>query len=224
MPQDIPNNDAGLIADVQNFVSVVTGAPAHFGLTAAQVSALSAALTAFQGVIATVNTTRTTLLNLNAQKRADDDALVALYRELRQVAQKNPTTNDADRAALHLATGAGDPSVHLNNSEEFQTAPLLDVQQSGVHVHRINFFMKGKASGSTRKPSHAVGCKLFVKIDGAPSTDLNDYEMIAIDSRSPYEYIHKPENAGKLAHFIGAWADADGGIGNQSETFSAMIT
>lgn len=48
--------------------------------------------------------------------------------------------------------------------------------------------------------------------------------MIALDTRSPYDYAHNAANAGKQAHYIGAWANADDSQGSQSEVFSIMIT
>lgn len=224
MPQDIPQDIPGLLADVQNFINIVVVTPAQFGLTAAQVAALQNAATEAQSAVNEAATTRATLASLFVIQKEKLDALETLYRQDRRIVQANPTTTDADRAALHLATGEKDSSATAHNAAEFAAAPLLNVEQAGVHSHQINFFMEGKASGSTKKPAWAQGCKLFLKIDGAASTDLADYQMIALDTRSPYVYSHDAADAGKTVHYIGAWADEDGAQGGQSEAFSLMIT
>jgi hypothetical protein len=84
--------------------------------------------------------------------------------------------------------------------------------------------MEGKASGSTKKPAWAQGCKLFLKIDGAASTDLKEYQLIAMDTKSPYDYAHSAANAGKTAHYIAVWTTKDEEDSPQSEAFSLVIT
>jgi hypothetical protein len=221
MPNDLPRDAAGLIAEAENFISVTTANPAHFGLTAAQIASLTnltgTADNALTDRKSAENAFRAAVATLKETLRE----LEKILRQFRQIVQANPATTDADRAALHLATGEGDGG-NAGNALEF--APLLLCEPSGVHVHRVRFFMQGEASNSTRKPPGALGAKIYLKIDGAASTDLKEYQMIALDTKSPYEYPHDAANAGKTAHFVAAWTTKDEEDSPQSEVFSLVIT
>lgn len=223
MAHDLPRDDEGLILAAQNFHAAVTAHATNYGLTAAHLTELNNFITRATGDRATFIAAREALNVASAEKKQSMRLLEQYFRQLRQLVQANPATTDVDRETLHLATGdAGDSTAA--NAAEFQQAPLLNVVQAGVHAHRVNFFMVGKESGSTKKPANAEGCKIFLKIDGAPSTDLDDYQLIAFDTRSPYEYTHDAENAGKQAHYIAAWSARDDSQSPQSEVFSLTIT
>jgi hypothetical protein len=221
MPDGLPQHAAGLIAEANNFISVTNANPAHYGLTAAQITDLTNKTgTADNGLadrIAAENAFRVAVAKAKEMLRD----LETLLRQLRRIVQANPTTTDADRVALHLATGEGDGESGANALE---FAPLLLVEPSGVHHHLIRFFMQGEASNSTRKPPGVLGAKLYVKIDGAASTDLKEYQMIAMDTKSPYTYDHNAANAGKTAHYIALWTTKDEDDSPQSEVFSLVIT
>ena len=109
-------------------------------------------------------------------------------------------------------------------ADALEFAPLLLVEPSGVHIHRIRFFMPEESSNSTRKPRGVLGAKLYLKIDGAAGTDLKEYQLIAMDTKSPYEYAHSAANAGKTAHYIAIWTTKDEEDSPQSEVFSLVIT
>jgi hypothetical protein len=129
---------------------------------------------------------------------------------------------DADRAALHLATGEGGDDDSAADALEF--APLLLCELVGVHVHRVRFFMQGEASDSTKKPPGVLGAKIYLKIDGAPSTDLKEYQLITMDTKSPYDYTHSAANAGKTAHYVAVWTTKDDDDSPQPEAFSLVVT
>jgi hypothetical protein len=221
MADSLPTDAAGLIAEANNFISVTTANPTHFGLTAAQIADLTGKTGAASDALDDRNADENAFRGAVAKLREMLRDLEAVLRQLRRVVQANPATTAADRAVLHLATGEGDGDSGANALE---FAPLLLVEPSGVHQHRVRFFMQGEASNSTRKPTGTLGAKIFMKIDGAASTDLKEYQMIAMDTKSPYDYEHNAANAGKTAHYIAVWTTKDEDDSPQSEVFSLVIT
>ena len=222
MPDDLPRDAAGLIAEAENFISVTTANPAHYGLTAAQITDLTNKTGTADNTFTDRNSAENAFRVAVATFKAALKELETTLRRLRRIVQVNPATTDADRAALHLATGEGDGGGNISDALEF--APLLLCEPSGIHIHRARFFMQGEASDSLKKPPGVLGAKIYLKIDGAPSTALKEYQLIAIDTKSPYEYAHDAANAGKTAHFIAVWTTKDEDDSPQSEVFSLVIT
>jgi hypothetical protein len=220
MAEDIPQDTAGVLADIQNFINVTDGSEAAHGLTEAQVGALRSKRTDTVAKIDAQAVADTAKRTASAERRAAYKDLVDKYRELRQVVQNHPETTDVMRAVLGLATGEGGGDI----ADALEFAPLLLCEPSGVHHHLIRFFMQGEASNSTRKPPGILGAKIFLKIDGAASTDLKEYGLIVMDTKSPYIYEHNAANAGKTAHYITAWTTKDEDDSPQSEVFSLVIT
>ena len=223
MANDLPRDAAGMIAEAENFISVTTSNPAHFGLTAAQLTELDGATTVSNTALAARNNAENTFRGSVTTNREALDTLETILRQLRQIVQVNPATTDTDRTLLHLATGEGGEGGG-SISESLATAPLILVENAGVHLHQPRFFMPDEPSSSTRKPKGIHGAKIFMKIDGAASTDLKEYQLIAIDTKSPYTYAHSAANAGKTAHYIALWTTRDDEDSPQSEVFSLVIT
>jgi hypothetical protein len=217
---NLPNDAAGLIAEAENFISVTTANPAHYGLTAAQITNLTNQTGTADNALADRNSAENAFRVAVATFKEKLRELEKLLRQLRQIVQANPATTDADRAALHLATGEGGGNI----GDALEFAPLLLVEPSGIHLHRARFFMQGEASNSTKKPPGVLGAKIYLKTDGAASTDLKEYQLIAMDTKSPYEYTHSAANAGKTAHYIAVWTTKDEEDSPQSEVFSLVIT
>lgn len=221
MAVDLPRDAAGLISEAENFISVTTANPAHYGLTAAQITDLTnktgTADNAFTDRKNAENAFRVAVATFKEKLKSLETTL----RQLRRIVQANPATTDADRAALRLSTGEGDDG---NVADALEFAPLLLCETAGVHVHRVRFFMQGEASGSTKKPPGVLGAKIYLKIDGAASTDLKEYQLIAMDTKSPYDYTHSAANAGKTAHYVAVWTTKDDDDSPQSEAFSLVIT
>lgn len=209
-----------VIADAQNFFNVLDGNAAAGGLTQDQLDELKTKTNLIITKISDQAASLTAYRTDTAERKAATADFKDLFRKLRQVVQAHPGTTDALRASLNLATGEGG----AGGDDLFEIAPLLLVGQAGIHEHRVNFFMQGEDSDSTKKPKGADGAKIYLKIGGEPSTNLKEYQMIAFDRKQPYVWKHEPEDAGKTAHYIALWATDDDEESPQSEVFSLVIT
>lgn len=213
----------GLMTEARYFWSIVKMAPTDYQLTTEQAAMLNNLTTDAE----TALDARTALDNQLTTARADfKDKITALdefFRPLRQSVKNNPATTDVQRAELHLTTGdGGDGGDSLIDA--LATAPLLSVEQTGIRQQMIYFFMPGEKSTGTKKPNGVHGCKIYVKIGDAPPASIKDCALITTDTKSPYNYRHESEDAGKKAHYIGIWVDKDDATSPPSETFSITIT
>lgn len=217
---NLPRDAAGKISDARNFVRELSTDPTAVGLTAAQITLLTAKTDDFEDSVNAQDAAETAKREATADKRAKETDFEAFFRELRQIAQKHPGTTDVDRARLKLATGEGKDE----GGDPLESAPLVEGEQGGIHDHIIYFFMAGEKSSSTKKPRGVFGAPIYVKIGGEATTNLKEYEMATLDRKAPYLMRHDAADAGKVAHYICLWEDADGNRSPQSAVFSMTIT
>ena len=209
----------GLMTEARHFSDIVFVNPTAYSISETQAGELKNLVQNAEAALAARTTAENALTVARAEFKADFEALSDLFRPLRQSVKENPATTDVQRAELHLTSSA---VPDAGDSLDF--APLVLVENSGVHQHRINFFMQGEQSGSTKKPKGTLGAKIYCKIDGAATADLKDYDFITLDTKSPYVYDFEATNAGKQAHYIVLWTDADDNTSPQSEAFSLIVT
>jgi hypothetical protein len=212
----------GLMTEARYFWSVIKTAPTDYQVTADQAATLETLTTAAEASRDNRTDLENQLTTVRAEFKGDVEELDAFFRPLRQSVKKNPATTDVQRAELHLTTDGGDGGDSL--LEALATAPLLSVEQTGIRQHTIYFFMPGEKSSGTKKPNGVHGCKIYVKIGDLPPASIKDCALITTDTKSPYNYTHEPEDAGKKAHYIGVWVDRDDAPSPPSETFSITIT
>ena len=209
----------GLMTEARHFNDIVFPAPADYNISEAQANALKVLVQTAEAALVARTAAENALTVARAEFKAAFEALSDLFRPLRQSVKENPATTDVQRAELHL-TGGDAPDA----GDALNFAPLVFVENSGVHQHRVNCFMQGEQSGSTKKPKGTLGAKIYCKIDGAATADLKDYDFITLDTKSPYIYDFDAANAGKQAHYIVLWTNTDDDTSPQSEAFSLVIT
>lgn len=212
----------GMMTESRYFYDRVNGRPTDFQMTAAQADMLRTLVQDAEGALVQRTADDNRLVTSRAVFRTAFDVLSKFFRALRQSIKDNPATTDVQRAELHLTTAGDGGGGSAFGALEF--APLVLVEQSGIHQHLIRFFMQGADSNSTRKPKGVLGAEIYQKIDGAATTALKDYALITLDTKSPYIYDFEAADAGKTAHYICLWTTADGDKSPQSEAFSLVIT
>jgi len=212
----------GLMEEARYFWNIVKVNPTAYQITSEQATMLNDLATAAEGSLDIRTTLENQLITARADFKVDFTALSEFFRALRQSVKNNPATTDVQRAELHLTTDGGDDGDSLIDG--LAEAPLILVEQTGIRQHLIRFFMPGEASNSTKKPKGVQGCKIYVKIGDPPPASVKECGLITTDSKSPYNYNHEPEDAGKKAHYIGVWVDKDDDPSPPSETFTITIT
>lgn len=216
----IEDSTAGLIAQIRNFLMIVATSPADFGLTNTLVTMLTAAVDLLETKQTELNTLEVQVDVVRPDKNAAYKTARKLFAQMRETIRESPLATEAQRESLGLTPSASDAV-----GDPFEFAPLLAVVQAGTHEHKIQFFMPGEPSTSKKKPRKDLRCSLFVKIDGAATTNLKDYQKLIDDGQSPYNFAHEAEDTGKMAHYIGRWYDENTEETSPlSEVFSIVIS
>ena len=183
MPTDyIPAPDTELLAWMSNFTSYATGNLAALGLTAADMTPVTAVQTAF---------TASFNVNLAAQDAAQaahqaktenrtslENAVRALVRRL----QASTTVTNAQRQALGITVKdrhptligvpTGTPTGRVDTSQRLQ--------------HTIDF-ADDKTFTSKAKPAGVMGCEIWHLVGATtPPVDNSEMSFLATDTKTPY--------------------------------------
>ncbi len=218
MPKDyIPQNEAELITFAKNFQSKTAAAPDGFALSAAENTALSDAIDAFERDFDDNNATQTAA---RAARQLKDDSKVVLVAALRSQSQKAQTSDitDEQRADLGL-TVKDDIKTSVGVPE---TRPVIEIDTSQPLRHTINFY--DNESESRGKPDGVRGAEIYVKIGGEAAMEADDYKYLGTDTATPYLATHKAENVGQQAHYMLRWVNTKGEPGAWSNVETATIT
>lgn len=217
----VKGNDDEFFDQTTQFHAFIAANAADYGFTADDVSDLLSKNTTFGASLTDYNKKDTAARTARQQKDIDRNPAEDQFRWMARQFNSRPNVTNADRVAAGVPP-RGESST--GKTPDFSTPPVLLVEQSGVHEHRIRFFMPSENANSTKKPDNVDGAKLYVKIGGEPSTGLKEYDLMSYDRKQPYNYTHEPEDVGKTAHYIGVWATDEDEQGTQSEVFSLTIT
>jgi hypothetical protein len=114
------------------------------------------------------------------------------------------------RDLSHLLKKSGDRSPHAKQNPTY---------------HNTRWHSSTKLTPTSRaKPGGALGCEIWVKVDGPPPTDPSELKYLATDTRSPYLAEYDGAQAAKIAYYMLRWASTRGEQGPWSQTVSATIT
>jgi hypothetical protein len=219
MPDYIPRPDAEFDNYQATFISYASANMSALGLLTGNITSLTTAQTtwnsAFAAHIAAVAAAR-------SAREAKDDAKAALVGVIRQMAMKvqgQTTVTDAQRQALGITVA----DTVATPSPAPTTRPVVTADTS--QRLQVTLSWSDESTPDTRsKPAGVLGAEIYVKVDGAPPTDLDDCEFLSVDTKSPYVATFDGADANKIAHFMVRWLSTRGERGPVSETVSATIT
>lgn len=177
MPDFLPRTPAELKTWADNFVNVTSGAPAYFGILAADVTAVATAAgvlgnkmvdktnkeTFFRAAVGGVNT-------------ADAD-LRTLIRGLVKHVQITSTVTDADRLHLMITVPDTVPTHHAPGTE----VPTLEINVIN-NVVVIHFGTNAANENSNHFPTWAIGCNIYRRLHTETA-----FTLVNLDTASPYE-------------------------------------
>jgi len=208
-------SDAELLVLAENLHAVLSANAATYGVTPLQLTELQSETGFFDNKLVTHVATQTAALAATQDKAAGRISLEAKMRSFKSAA-KLFGASEAEITALGIISAS-------QAAPENATVPSGSVDTSVRLKHTISF--ADAASGSNkRKPRGAVGCEIWVKIDGVAPTDEKECTFMALDTKSPYVADFNGSQAGKMAHYLLRWSFKDGSKGGWGETVSATIT
>lgn len=208
-PPYIPNGDADFENWLANFSTLLTAAPATYGLiaadaaaVAAQQAAWSAAYTAAIGgttrgpfTIATKDTARVTAL--------------ATVRPYAQLIANNAGVSVDDKIAIGVNPRTNPPSPITVPA----TYPLISVVSATMLNHVLRFRDQLASPSVKSKPYGVMSVQLFGMTSVTPVTDPTTLPLIIAATKTPLQVNWDSAAANKLAYYAGRWATRTGLVG-----------
>ena len=219
MSDYIPKTGTQFLTWLMQLLKAITPDPAHFGLIAADVTALQALYD---------TCAKSHAAHVDAQKRAmeateakdKDQALAeAGARSVVQKVNANPRVDNAMRALLGVAPHAETRSA-VGKPTTRPIGRLVDKQALRQEAHWVD----EATPLSRRKPEGAQACEIFLKIGGDAPVDETTCKRIARDTASPYLFEFEAEDAGKTAYWLFRWVNGKDEPGPFGALVSAKIT
>lgn len=214
----IPPKDADLVNWGDNFATLITAAPATYGLDASDALAIQTAFDTFDAAytIAINPATRTT--PSIADKNAAKVAFVGLARTYASQIRLDPGVTNMDKLDLGLNLPNNSPAP----IPAPLTWPLLDLPTAGPGLHELRY-ADSATPASRAKPANATAMLLFRGIGTAVITDPEACTFLAAVTKQPYQSTFDPADAGKIATYFARWQVRNGGLGPWSAGQSMTI-
>ena len=222
MPDPIPASDAEFDTMQANAVTYINGHLAALGLGPlppdADVTAMNTAQTDWNTKYPAHITAQAGAQGAREAKDDSRAAFTVILRRLFNRLQVSSAVDDAEREAIGLTV--------RDVTRTPVAAPTSRPKLTGDTSQRLRIgvgFTDETTPDSKAKPAGVRGCEIWVKIGGAPPTDLSECTFLSTDSRTPYPADFDGEDSNQTAHFIGRWVSTRGDVGPLSETLSATI-
>mgnify|MGYP001289246088 FL=1 len=190
MADYIPGPDASFQAWQSNFVTYANANLAALGLTAADMTPITAAqgvwTTAFPAHVAAVNAAK-------AAKQSKDEAraaYVAVIRPLVRRLQASAVVNDAEKASLGITVAQTPGPIGPPT-----TAPICTIE-CGNRLQQTLRFVDSATPTRKAKPAGALGVEIWNKVGTTPPTGEADLRFVAVDTNAPYVMNFPAEDGG----------------------------
>ena len=218
MPDFIPAPDPTFNNWQTTLLAFVTTNNTALGVSTGDVTALTAAQTAWTDAYGTHQTSQATAASDRQTKDDARAAFVTLIRAAVGQMQKNPNVTDTQRQAMQITvpdstrTPAGVPS----------TRPVGKIDSSQRLRHVIGFTDEGTPT-SRAKPAGVAACEVWGMVGTTPPAGPEAMHLLAVDRSAPYLQEYASADAGKTGYYALRWVNSAGEHGPWSATVSATI-
>ena len=195
-PPYIPPKDADFLTWLTNFDTLLTAAPATYGLAPADAAAVTAAAAPFQASYPISQDPATRTPVTVAQKDADRAAAEVVIRPYAVQISRNPAVLDADKVAI----GVNVPSTVPTPIPAPVDAPELALASFTPGLAKLTSKTTGAVGKS--KPFGAIGLEVFTHIGPNHTTNPADALFAGTFTKSPFRLTFSAVDAGsKLTIF-----------------------
>ncbi len=219
MADYIPRPDADFNVWQSRFLNYVDANQAALGLTAADLTPLTAAQTTWGNDYDAHTAAQAAAQGAQQTKKNTRDSFESSLRSLVRRLQGLPSLTEAQRAEM----GVGSRDTPRTTTGVPTTRPIASVDTSQRLRHTVNFTDE-TTPNSRAKPEGMMGCEIWVKVGDPAPADPDQLQFLATDTRTPYVAVYGGEDAGKVAHYMLRWVNRKGEQGPWSQTVSATIT
>lgn len=214
----VPENDDAFDTRADQFFTAVNANPAGYGLTAADITALTAARTAWKAShpaqVAAQLAAETATTKKNGDKTAFGNLVRGGMKKVKGTVGISPA----------LLTGAGMrvPVAAKTSLDAPSTRPLahLDLKPNSTIVLHV---VDEATPKRTAKPVNAHGWEIWTAVGAAPPASPAGYAFLTLATRTPYTDVHPVADAGKNVYYLLRWQNHKGQTGPWSDVVTTKV-
>lgn len=223
----IPPTTSGLDAFATNFSTLVTAAPATYGLTPGDAVTIAAATASYHSAYllagttpphnTPVNPTTRTPVNVGAMRTAQA-ALVAVLRTFGSQIRINPGVSNPDKLALGLVL----PNTTPSPVPAPTGYPLLSLLLATPLTHQFSYKDSLSPVGKAKAPG-AVQLQLVGVAMATIAPGPDALGPLPAQTKSPFQIVWPFGTSGMIASYFARWCTRRGLTGPWSPVTSAVI-
>lgn len=204
----IPAKNATLVAWAANFSGLITAAPATYGLTSGDATAIAAQYTALNTDYALITSpatkTASTVSAFNTQKIN----AIALFRPYAQAISLNAGVTSANKIALGVNPRTSVPLPITAPT----TTPVLTAQSASTAGIIVRYRDSTASPSVKSKPYGVIGTLIYAKASATAITDPTLLTFEGTQTKSPFQ-LSLPATAGMTVYIAARWVTKKGLVG-----------
>jgi hypothetical protein len=219
LPPYIPARNANLLTWSLNFSTLLTAAPATYGVTAADATSIAAEYTALAAAYALITSPSTkTATTVQAYNAAKVTAL-ALFRPYAVQISINAGVSPSNKVALGVNPRTSVPTPI--------TAPTTNPVLTPISTSTGGTILRSRDSSASpsvkSKPYGVIALQLYGMVSATPVTDPTTLPFLGPETKSPWTQALGSSAAGKTAYFAARWQTRKGLVGPWSPIISYVV-
>lgn len=219
LPPYIPPKDGAFNSWITNFSSLITAAPATYGLATGDASAIAAATATWTAAYALVTSPSTkTATTVSAKNTARVNAL-AIVRPYAVTISLNAGVSSGSKTALGINPRTSTP-VPITAPT---TYPVLSVVSALPLQHVIRYRDQLASPSVKSKPYGVTQMYLFGTASATAITDPSLLAFLGSQTKSPLTQTWGSATSGQKAYYAARWATRKGLVGPWSPVVSFVI-
>jgi hypothetical protein len=223
----IPPTSSGLDSWAANFSTLISAAPATYGLTAADATTIASAVSLYHAAYLLGGTTAGGKVPVTpgartpvtvADMRSQQGALVPLLRTYSSQIRLNPGVTNASKLALGLTL----PNTTPSPIPAPTSYPLLSLLVATPLTHQFSYKDSLSPVGKAKAPG-AIQVQLVGVAAATAPPGPDALGPLPAQTKSPFQIVWPSGAKGMTAYYFARWATRKGLVGPWSPVTSAIV-
>lgn len=215
----IPTKESLLDAWFANFSTLISAAPATYGLTSSDATSIAAAVATWHAAYLVITSPTTKTKQAVSAKNTAKHTALAVCRPYAQTVSLNAGVSSANKTALGVNPRTSTPTPVPVPT----TSPVLTAQSTST-AGTIIRYRDATASPSVKaKPAGVKALQLFGVTSATPITTPDSLPLLGSFTKSPLTATLGSAAAGKIAYFAARWITQAGKTGPWSSVISYPV-
>lgn len=218
MPGYLPQRDADLDVWALNFSTLITAAPATYGLVAADATAISNAFNSWHAAFLAATNPSTRTAGTVATKNIQKANLLTVVRGYAATIRANRAVTDASKMNLGLHVRDTSPTPNPPPS----TRPVLAIARMMQGTQEVRATDEATPNRRAR-PIGSAGLLLYRAVGTTPVNDPEGSTFLTFVGKTSVNSQFAPADNGKVATYFARWTNSKGEVGPWSQGVSGSI-